>query len=977
MDLTSTHAVVLDVLQRASSQNPEILKPAETKLREWETQPGFYSILCNVISNHSLDVNVRWIAVLYMKNGIDKYWRKNAPNGIADDEKQAIRQNLLSDFVEPINQIAVQRAVLISKVARLDCPKDWPELFPTLLHAVESSDAVIQHRALLTLHHVVKAIASKRLAGDRKQFQDFTSNIFVYILNLWNNLTQGFIEGIMQGANRDVVVINLEKALLTLRILRKLAVFGYYKPHLSQDCMNFLKMIFEKCKTVLHCRKEISGKGLYPVELCEKFVVHLTKVLLSMLDTHPFSYVNLIQPTLEFTVFYLFTDEGITFLFERFVIQCFNLIKSILLCAEYRAPKFAEMSKSPDTLKAHSIKQAFFQPQTIQDITRKLIGHYFILTQDELDMWDADPEGFSIDESGDSWKYSLRPSMDNVFMTIVHEYKEVATPVIVDLIAETNVIVSPDDLPQILRKDAIYNAAGLCACDLYDEVDFDGWFQNTLVQELKIKHNNYRIIRRRVISLIGNWTVIKMSTELRPILYECAIDLLKPDEDMAVRLTAAATLRHAIDDFEFSCDQFKDYMFSSFTSLFNLLKEASECETKMQTLNVMTLLLERMGNSVLPHSEALIQYLPHLWQESEEHNMLRCAIVATLVQLVKAMGGVPQELAPFLLPIIRLGTDTNQGAIVYLLEDSLDLWLAVLEYSPSMTNDFMQLFNNMPTLLDYSTENLRACLYICLVHLLLAPELVMRSQGTQIITVCDSLMSDLKNEGVMMIMRLIDTFIRAIPVLGAETVLPILPRILKRVYAANEYPLVMSTFLSILSRVLLSSHEVFSRALSKLAELQNESDQVTLSKVLDSWLEKMPNVAQPDQRKLLALALTNLLTTRSNTVLERFNLVMVNITEALNDITKTEDNGTTVDSLVLVEGQSPSHFEDELTYYDTDHNQRKKQLILSDPVHTIVLKDYLQSQIFELKSQMGPHYEQLMNTLDGDVILQLKDYITF
>lgn len=45
MDITSTQNIVIEALQRASSQNPDILKPAEEKLREWETQPGFYSTL--------------------------------------------------------------------------------------------------------------------------------------------------------------------------------------------------------------------------------------------------------------------------------------------------------------------------------------------------------------------------------------------------------------------------------------------------------------------------------------------------------------------------------------------------------------------------------------------------------------------------------------------------------------------------------------------------------------------------------------------------------------------------------------------------------------------------------------------------------------------------------------------------------------------------------------------------------------------
>lgn len=43
--MESTDALVLEVLRRAASQNADILKPAESKLLEWETQPGFYRTL--------------------------------------------------------------------------------------------------------------------------------------------------------------------------------------------------------------------------------------------------------------------------------------------------------------------------------------------------------------------------------------------------------------------------------------------------------------------------------------------------------------------------------------------------------------------------------------------------------------------------------------------------------------------------------------------------------------------------------------------------------------------------------------------------------------------------------------------------------------------------------------------------------------------------------------------------------------------
>ncbi len=56
-------------------------------------------------------------------------------------------------------------------------------------------------------------------------------------------------------------------------------------------------------------------------------------------------------------------------------------------------------------------------------------------------------------------------------------------------------------------------------------------------------HLSYRIIRRRVIWLIGCWIGVKFSTSHRHELYEALIPLLQPSEDMAVRIEAAATLK--------------------------------------------------------------------------------------------------------------------------------------------------------------------------------------------------------------------------------------------------------------------------------------------------------------------------------------------------------------------------------------------------------------------------------------------------
>lgn len=71
------------------------------------------------------------------------------------------------------------------------------------------------------------------------------------------------------------------------------------------------------------------------------------------------------------------------------------------------------------------------------------------------------------------------------------------------------------------------------------KVNFDEWFTNQLLDELKIEGNNFRILRRRAIWLIGSWTGVKFARNLRPQVYAACLHLLRSDEDMCVRLAAS------------------------------------------------------------------------------------------------------------------------------------------------------------------------------------------------------------------------------------------------------------------------------------------------------------------------------------------------------------------------------------------------------------------------------------------------------
>ena len=104
-----------------------------------------------------------------------------------------------------------------------------------------------------------------------------------------------------------------------------------------------------------------------------------------------------------------------------------------------------------------------------------------------------------------------------------------------------------------------------------------------LKSELEVQEPNYRIVRRRVVWLIGQWSGVKLSPELRPKLYEILLPLLEKNrgEDLVVRLAAAKALKVIIDDFEFSSEELQPFLPTAFNHLFFLLKEVQECDTKV------------------------------------------------------------------------------------------------------------------------------------------------------------------------------------------------------------------------------------------------------------------------------------------------------------------------------------------------------------------------------------------------------------
>ena len=63
-----------NTLTSAASADQQQVRTGTQQLQNWEKHPGYYSSLQSVFVDKSLPVELRYLSILQLKNGIDKYW---------------------------------------------------------------------------------------------------------------------------------------------------------------------------------------------------------------------------------------------------------------------------------------------------------------------------------------------------------------------------------------------------------------------------------------------------------------------------------------------------------------------------------------------------------------------------------------------------------------------------------------------------------------------------------------------------------------------------------------------------------------------------------------------------------------------------------------------------------------------------------------------------------------------------------------
>ena len=300
-----TDQTLFHVLQSASSNDRQQIKSGAQQLQNWEKSSGFYSSLQSLLLNKSLPFEVRYLSVIQLKNGIDKYWRKTATNAIKPDEKNLIRsRSLESGINEPDRRLALQISIVIAKITRYEYPHDWPDVLDAILDQSQlslanTSGALTLSRTLLILLYIIKELSTAKLQRSRASLQSAAPKIVKILSNVYVGRVKIWITFLTVGGDDEGGALeSLELSLLALQVLRRLLVSGYDFPNRYpeiQDVWRVLASHFGQMLALVH--ESPSPLGANPRKLIENHLTQISKLHVNMAQSHPVGYALLPDST--------------------------------------------------------------------------------------------------------------------------------------------------------------------------------------------------------------------------------------------------------------------------------------------------------------------------------------------------------------------------------------------------------------------------------------------------------------------------------------------------------------------------------------------------------------------------------------------------------------------------------------------------------------------------------------------------------
>ncbi|XP_008792747.1 importin-11 isoform X3 [Phoenix dactylifera] len=841
------------------------------------------------------------------------------------------------------------------------------------------------HRIFMVLFRTLKELSTKRLISDQRTFSEIASHLFEYTWTLWKSDVQTILQNfsaLLQCINmnssaeqQNDLLLMCERWLLCLKIIRRLIISGHPSDTTSAQEVRQVKEVSPVLLSAIQSFLPYYSSSLEgQIKLCDfmkRACTKLMKVLVALQCKHPYSFGDqtVLPAVLDFCLKKITNPEPAISSFEQFLIQCMVLIKSVLECKEYKPTLTGrvidgsgeslslDQRKKSIAMAVGDIINTVLPSEGIILLCNILIRRYFIYTAKDLDEWYQSPEYFHHEQDMIQWTEKLRPCAEALYIVLFENYRHLLGPVVVSILHEAMNCCPPLEIeitPGMLLKDAVYSAAGHAYYELSSYLIFNEWFHGSLSIELANDHPNMRIIHRKIALILGQW-VSEIKGETRKLVY-CALIKLLQDNDIAVRLAACRSLCYLVQDTNFSEEDFFELLPTCWSLCFNLMEDVQEFDSKVQVLNLISVLIEHVGEKIAPFASQLADFFHKIWEESTGESLLQIQLLAALRNFVFSLGYQSSICYNVLLPILQKGIDIDNPDALNLLEDSILLWEATLSNAASIVPQLLDFFPYLVAITERSFDHLKVCDQVAVSiiedYVISGGIGFLNRHASSLAKLLDVIVGNVNDKGLLSTLPVIDILVQCFPVEAPPLICGVLQKLILICLSGEDdcnpsRTAVRISAGAILARVLVMNTNYLAQLTSEpslsiaLQQAGLSVNQNVLLCLVDVWIDKIDN-ATAIQRKICALALSIILTLRVPQVIDKLDDILSVCTSVIlgggRELSEEDPSGDATSS-------SGPHNESHGYGGFASKEFRKRQIKDSDPIRQLSLEDVLRENL--------------------------------
>ncbi|KAJ3437221.1 importin-11 [Anaeramoeba flamelloides] len=563
--------------------------------------------------------------------------------------------------------------------------------------------------------------------------------------------------------------------------------------------------------------------------------------------------------------------------------------------------------------------------EQLQELIEILLKKYLIIDIEDLDYWNNQPESYFHEDYSKYWKVDLNPCTGSLIVSLNEVFPEIVPKILFNILNKNLYEKKEDFLlsikfSQLLFIESILHSIGLCSYLLYKNVNFVDWFQhefeeiiyfddydklkeikNQSLQTSNLENNNnssnnnnnnsssgnnnndnnnnnnnnnnngeeenekitekeqFNIFFRRLSWLIGNFIYL-IPIESKIIFYDYFTKLfLKPGT--VLQLTCVDTLQSIINDEDWNIEGVNKYLNNWIEILFYIINDFHYWKSKCSVLNVLNLIIKKLGNDIIEFSNIILEQISILWKNSHkqqqlnsnsnsnsisnninnnnnnenenENEFLSDSIIEVCINVVFNLENNQSEGFNILLQIIvdvinakiqqneiesqiknqntnKNGYNNVKYAITNALDDNvfvncLQLWRAILLNSSMMENELFELFPYIFEIINNDIDNIPLICEIIEGYLIRMNEKIIKKYHIELINFIYKWINQIIDAGILLLTHLLEILLIFDPKLITPLIIEtgLVNEMILSTITQDKNSLIINSYYSILSRIFL------------------------------------------------------------------------------------------------------------------------------------------------------------------------------